>query len=504
MRHLVPALCLCIWLSGCAISPTAIKADTLAYGEIIEDTTNKLLVLNLLRARDKAPLHFADVPVMRESMQQSFSLSLLNLFGTSRAPSSVRDAATLGASVQKTPSFDMNQLHSKDFVTGIASPIDPKIVKYWLDRGLDRRLVLLLFFSGVEIIETHSPTGPITTIKVANSPRDAVDIIKARTRAPVGGEALLCDRQSDFERYLKLLNKVRTFFAHSYRERRLLAKDVKAGDPDNSRNLQAFAALDSSKVQFNLNPARGTYDVYSMSAEQKIAFCFYDPTRSDRGASAQYELIDSGRESSSDRRNCFQSVIDIGGETATKRVNPTPVFFAGAADVREASRYCAVFNRFSGTGPDPQQPAGDYPKLELRLFIRSVGEIFQFLGDLLYYQEELGRHLEENPQPAIKLNTPVTFGFCGDHPEPGCDDVIVRLDADPCNARFSLTYRDREYNVGNFDPPGGNYRGGLGCRPDLNARKDHTIEVLGVLHQLVGLHKSATDVRSTPTVQVLP
>jgi hypothetical protein len=43
-----------------------------------------------------------------------------------------------------------------------------------------------------------------------------------------------------------------------------------------------------------------------------------------------------------------------------------------------------------------------------------------------------------------------------------------------------------------------------GHRPEQAARRDHTLEILGVLHQLVGLNKSATDIRSTPAVQLLP
>ena len=156
-------------------------------------------------------------------------------------------------------------------------------MKYWLDRGLDRRLVLLLFFSAVEIIETQSEKGPVNTIRIANSPREAVDVIRNRTAGFAGTEPLLCDRQSDFERYLKLLNNVRTFFAHNYRERRLLARDLKPGTAEDSKNLQAFAALDQSKVQLVFDRERGTYSVYSLSTDQKIAFCFYGETRERRG-----------------------------------------------------------------------------------------------------------------------------------------------------------------------------------------------------------------------------
>ncbi len=497
---------LAIWLGGCAISPSAIKADTLAFGEVIEDTTNKLLVLNVLRARDKAPLHFADIPVLRESMQQSFTLSLLDFIGSSRVPSSARDSVTLGTTVQKTPSFDLNQLHSKEFITGITSPIDPKIVKYFLDRGLDRRIVLLLFFSAVEIIETGSPKGPVNTIRIANSPREAADVIMKRKEQFGGADELRCDTQSDFERYLKLLNSLKTFFAHTYRERRLLARGVTAGTKEDMKNLQAFAALDQTKVQLVYDRERGTYSLYSLSGEQKVAFCFYDDAQS-AAASAQFELIESGPQTGSDKRNCFQSVVEVGGagDPVIRSIIPSPIFFPGAALVNDASRYCAIYNRFTGTGPGPAVKPGGYPRLELRLYIRSVGEIFQFLGDLLHYQDEVRKFVDANVQAKHRLNSPVTFGYCGDFPEPGCEDVFLRVDGDPCNARFSLTYREKDYHVGNFNPPGETQRQGLAsCRPDSASRKDHTLEILSVLHQLVGLHKSATDIRSTPSVNVLP
>jgi len=311
-----------------------------------------------------------------------------------------------------------------------------------------------------------------------------------------------CDTQSDFERYLKLFNSLKTFFAASYRERRLLARDLRPGDAHDSRNLQAFAALDQSKVQLLFDRERGTYNLYSLSNEQKIAFCFYDDAHAAGGG--QFEAIDSGPAATS-RRSCSQSIVDVGVETVASRgLNPTPVFFSGAAAVSEASPYCGIYNRFTGTGPAPGTKAGEYPKLELRLYIRSVGEIFQFLGDLLYYQEEVRRYVDGNPQVALKLNSPVTFGYCGDQFEAGCDDIFLRLDGDPCNARFSLNYRERTYYIGNFDPPVAANLQGINCRPDRTARKDHTLEILGVLHQLVGLNKSATDIRSTPAVQVLP
>jgi hypothetical protein len=500
----VLAVGLSILLSGCGLGSMIIKSESVSFGDTIEDTTNKLLVTNVLRARDKAPLHFADIPVIRETITQSASLSFLNPMGP-RLGSTQRDILTGVGGLIMTPSFDINHLHSKEFITGITSPIDPKIVKYWLDRGLDRRIVLLLFFSAVEIIETRSETGPVNTIRIANSPREAVDVIRNRTPASEGRDELRCDTQSDFERYLKLLNTLRTFFAHSYKERRLLAGGLKSRADADGRVLQALTTIDPARVQVVHDKSSATYSLYLLSGDPKVAFCFYDDAQSAGTPSRQFEFIDSGRASASDKKNCFQSIVEVGAEDAEKKdIVPSPLFFPGAATVKSASAYCGIYNRFTGIGASTASKPGGYPKLELKLYIRSVGEIFQFLGDLLHYQEEVRKHVDANPQLNLKLNAPITFGYCGDHPEPGCDDIFLRLDGDPCNARFTLAYRDQEYRVANFDPPGGASRQGAQCRPDPTPRKDHTLEILSVLHQLVGLNKFATDVRSTPSVHVLP
>src|SRR5687768_11064588 len=189
-RNLV--LVLCLALTGCGgFSSAVMKMDSLSFNDVIEDTTNKMLVLNVLRARDKAPLHFADIPVIRESMQQSATLGYVDLVGGILG-TTTRNTRTAGAGVQFTPSFELTHLHSREFHTGLATPIDAKFVKYWLDRGLDRRIVLLLFFSAAEIVETLSEKGPATTIRITNSPRDAVEVIMNRTEF-ASTEASRCD-----------------------------------------------------------------------------------------------------------------------------------------------------------------------------------------------------------------------------------------------------------------------------------------------------------------------
>ena len=267
-------------------------------------------------------------------------------------------------------------------------------------------------------------------------------------------------------------------------------------DPEkDSKNLQNFAALDQTKVRLVYDKGLSAYSLYALSSEQKVAFCFYDDRASPGLAPSQYGIMQAGGERMSDRRSCYQSVVDAPVEDSTKpQLSETPVFFRGPAEVKQESRYCEIYNRIARVTPRATDADG-YPRLEVRLHIRSVGEIFQFLGDLLYYQDEV-RHYLSDPQVKFKLNTPVTFGYCPDDPGPGCNDIFFRLDGDSANARFMLSYRDRDYAVANINS--------LSSGAGNAQRKDHTIEILSVLQQLVNLNKSAADIRSTPSVQVLP
>jgi hypothetical protein len=142
--------------------------------------------------------------------------------------------------------------------------------------------------------------------------------------------------------------------------------------------------------------------------------------------------------------------------------------------------------------------------------MRSVGEIIQFLGDLLQYQETLEATQKMHPTAASSLNRTLTFGYCPEESDrPGCGDVFFNLRHDSCNVRFSLTYRGRKYAVPNYDPPRdetcpADEATPAGAPPAGAPPKNHTLEVLAVVNQLIDLQKSAQDIRETPYVQVLP
>jgi hypothetical protein len=280
----------------------------------------------------------------------------------------------------------------------------------------------------------------------------------------------------------------------------VLARGLNLDLEKDAKNLQSFAALDQNKIQLVYDRGLKAYNVFALSPEPKVAFCLFEGSQTGDPRAGDFEFITAGPPARNNKQNCFQQVVEIPAEDSTRvHLSETPIMFTPAAALTEPSRYCAIYNRF--TGIVPVDKSADYPRRELRLHIRSVGEIFQFLGDLVHYQEQMQRFMEANPQSGMKINTPVTFGYCADQATPGCDDIFVRLDGDACNARFTVTYRERQYRVANYTATAETE---AACGSRHSDRKDHTLEILAVLHQLVGLHRSAADLRQTPTVQVLP
>jgi len=257
--------------------------------------------------------------------------------------------------------------------------------------------------------------------------------------------------------------------------------------------VQSIAQLDPSRIEWVRKP--GGYSLYAVSPEPKIALCFFD-------ANANSAMIGTDATSSRDRSGCFRSIVDVGAsEAASAGGYEAPVFRARGAEDKP-SAFCGQYNRFLGM----EAAADAHMTRSLRLQIRSVGEIIQFLGDLLEYQDAITQHAREHPGMSLNLNTPVTFGFCPDVPleeraRSGCGDVFFNLWRS-CSGRFNLDYRGESYAVAPHDAL--SQSAGEGACPAAAGAKDHTLEILSVVGQLVDLRKSANDIRATPYVQVLP
>ena len=132
-------------LCGCS-GAALIDLEVADYRESAAKAGDAQLLLNILRLKDDVPIHFSDLSLIHGSVQLTAGVTATVPFGAPRG-STQRAVVTPNLGGQTTPTFDLGTLDTQDFTKGILSPIDPKIVKTFLDQGVDDRLIFILFFS---------------------------------------------------------------------------------------------------------------------------------------------------------------------------------------------------------------------------------------------------------------------------------------------------------------------------------------------------------------------
>ncbi len=350
MKRLIGVL-VALALGGCSLLSLAPALDSNAidYHQVVEDVTNNMLVTNILRARDHAPLHYSDLSIVRGSVQAAAAIQASLPFGPLHG-TNVRDSLQLGnVSIQSTPSFDLGTLDTADFTKGILTPISGDIIKYFLDQGLNRHLVFLLFFEGIKgysgDIKIH---GEIVHVspgdKIVNSP----------------------DRVKDFHTYLAIANEEsQGLYGNSYQELRMVGKEFHL---NMAAAYKEIAGLDPHKVRLYSDAKTGKFALYAVSPDQKSVLCRYLRTESIGGDINANEH----RGLTSDRFKVF-----------------------GLSQTR------LPLHRPSAVCTDPEVIVDSASAAsDIVLFPRSPQGILEYLGALLRLQERERRTITLSPDPA--------------------------------------------------------------------------------------------------------
>lgn len=176
VSRLLSAALLCAALAACSFDER-IADHAVKYNKTVEETRNSLLLLNILRAKNRQPMHFTALTKVlgRLTLQSSGSLGLDIPFGGDAA-STFPLSPSLTLTQTSSPSFDVVSLDSQEFMKGILSPIDKSIFKFYLDQRWPPEVLLHLFIHKVEQTEMvptpiNSPP-PVRTPDEEESPTD--------------------------------------------------------------------------------------------------------------------------------------------------------------------------------------------------------------------------------------------------------------------------------------------------------------------------------------------
>ena len=140
-RAAVPAfaLALSMLLGGCALEQT-IAAHAVAYNHSVERSADTQLMVNVLRARDLAPLHFTTIGNIRGGFGLGAGIGYDGSTGLGNGV-----LANLSAST--SPGFDIGPLDRQEFARGLMRPLDPALLRVLWDRNMPDSLLIHLLVS---------------------------------------------------------------------------------------------------------------------------------------------------------------------------------------------------------------------------------------------------------------------------------------------------------------------------------------------------------------------
>ena len=380
-------------LSGCYLAPV-LESDAIKYHEAADVTANRIILLNILRAKDGAPLHFGELSLVHGSVSESGSVAAVLPTGEIPHSSSLpRASITPGVSVSDQMTFDLGTLDTQAFTQGVTSAVSPKMLKYFLDSGIDHRLVLLLLLAGAR------PAGGQEMI--ANFPRTERHVCfpngfpkRGDTSIPykvygLGGPPPNCEKHdTEFFAFLRILNNMPRVYAATERPFEPIGRPFY---PNTSSLLHDLTTIDPNKQGVRALP-NGMVQLGLLSAEEKVILCQE--------------------------------------QTGRQGVVGTP-----AQGCRTASATKSGPAAPAGSG----QPFSDFT-------MRSPFGIFTFLGQVLA--------LEERAPKPHGINECITLGRPTDPARPceGPDDVLFHLTHNPAEARFGVQYNGEYWGVPDVRP----------------------------------------------------
>ena len=452
MRRLIVVV-LSVALAGCSLAPQ-ISNYTVSYNGSIEEVNNQLLIANVLRARDRAPLYFSDLSQIRGALTVEAGATLSAPFGQGKITTTKHFVAGASALFETQPTFDIVPLNEQEFTQGIMQPFELQYGKLYWDRlDYPEFLLTMLFVDRIEIrfyenralVPLLTPDGNVamedgkpTTEKVRaylNLPEDNTPEEK-QLRANFLNEIALWEVRPENPR------TQRSVSYHAYTEYTPIGEDVALG---NQGGLKDFLGLDPRKFL-----ARRVHQGAPNDEAGKPARSAKDEDRYQLYA-VENRIIICPPKSFRDRFNKFNITI-VAPQIEAGTVNVTPQS-AGACDA-------------STWPPDGTQQTK--PEMEITVYTRSVEGMIQYLGGI--------QRATELPSGDVAHDNPLGFFI-----RPG----LLK------GRKVALDYQGEDYSV-------------LPYRPDETLGTDNTLPILALVEQLLNLRKNSKEITTTPAAEIVP
>jgi hypothetical protein len=478
---------LCPWLSACSLSP-AINHQALDYFRANDLAANQIILMNILRAKDGAPLHFSELSQIRGQLSVQAAASSTFPFGPiAHATQLPRRLATLGLTVSSAPSFDISSLDTKDFTEGVMTPITPQTAEFFLDEGIDYRMVLMLLVSGIRTAGSPEMllNAPESSRSVCYATKPGMeDVTSAYRIVPIDdiGKGKFGPQKAEAEAKGLIVNR-----------------NCPTGDTYSEPEYYAFLRIiDNIKRLYPVTVPQAPRPVgapFTLNMNKDLrAITNIDPTKYTLAKlrSGQFQLMAASH----------GTTIVLCESMDDGTVIPASVLSGGDPQLRKVpANACDPSAEAGDTGDDDTDIAPAAPPASViigakpptfTLKLRSTFEVIQYVGQVLEFQEAETAQHPDRPERCITVEqqsalptTPTCNGGVLFH----LQHISPVLDPDA----ISVPYDGQNWSL---PPP-------VPCTDPEN-HCDHTLETMSIISLLLNQNKSAKDIATTPAVQAVP
>lgn len=476
-------------LAGCSTLQPPIRQIAVDSNRVFAESADQQTFLNLLRAKDKLPMHFSSFRYFRGNVQVTGTAGVGSTLtergtqvvtnadgsqvvtGTASTLSNGVDSFTpnLGMSVVSNPNFEVAYYDSKEFQNGILTPVKPSLIEFYLSQGWPDPFLSALFISSVDVI-VKLDDDTQQTFHLENDP--------SISEGP------------NFGTFIR-------FFEMVHKDNPGKATPLFGLDEVDDLNLGDLDTLDGSKFTIAINPKDEAGNPYPNCVKDRP--CLMRVAKTSRGIT--FKVREQERPASATRAADGSAAPKTAADLAREQGwvnfpgNSLKSRIAGLdADRIDASLLWIRCEEFSITDdPSGRVTRDEEPSCELGLLdgspVKKIGTlklqvIFRSPQSVMYF---LGQYLRETETD----NEPYRLK------EGGCTYLIIRAN-DAYGQGDLLRVRHNGQNYA-MPVPGNRTSGGV-----CNDKYHRGSQAMALVQQLINLHKSADALPSTSAIQIVP
>jgi len=148
-------------LAGCSTLRDKMARSTTQYNLVVEKAQNEMLLLNIVRARERHPMYFTSFGALRGKMTYNVQTGSMSVpFGKIGGGADTSYSIAPSAGYTTSPEFDLAVLDTKKFTNGIMMPVPMRTIEYYWQQGWPKEMLLHLFIRRIEMNDTAVENYP--------------------------------------------------------------------------------------------------------------------------------------------------------------------------------------------------------------------------------------------------------------------------------------------------------------------------------------------------------